>query len=95
MAAGVLDRIPVDQIEARAASMRPGRFALTVTGGLLFAVGWLCAVTFAVAWKAGKWCAAAFLVGFESTHGPSKRQQITALRARVAAQDMQLSRFSG
>lgn len=95
MAAGVLDRVPVDEINARAASMRPGRFALTLIAAPLIALGWLTAVGFAWLWKSGRWVTAAFLVGWGRAHGPTKGQQITQLKATIADQDMRLSRFSG
>lgn len=95
MAAGVLDKVPVDAISARARDIKPGRFVLTLIASVLYGTGKLTAIGFAVAWKAGRWCAAAFLVGWESAHGPTKGQQITALKATIEAQNMRLSRFEG
>ena len=95
MAAGVLDRVPVDQINERAAAMRPGRFALTLIAAPLIALGWLTAVGFAWAWKGGRWVTAAFLVGWTTAHGPTKSQQIAAQKATIEAQAMRLSRFEG
>jgi hypothetical protein len=95
MAAGVLDRVPVDEITARAAEMRPGRAVLTVVAAALFGVGWACAIVFATLWKCGRWVAAAFLVGYGRAHGPTKSQIIAQQKATIAAQEMRLSRFSG
>lgn len=94
-AATLLDRIPVDEISERAAAMKPGRFALTLAAAPLVLLGFLCAVVFGVAWKAGRWVAAAYLVGYGRAHGPSKAQQIAELKAMVEAQAMRLSRFDG
>lgn len=95
MAAAILDRVPVDEITERAAAMRPGRFALTLAALPFLVLGWVCAIVFAVAWKAGKWVTAAFLVGWGNAHGPSKSQQIAQLTATVEALNMRLSRFEG
>lgn len=95
MAAGVLDRVPVDEITARAAMMRPGRFVLTLIAAPLFALGWACAIVFATAWKAARWVAAAFMVGFSRAHGPTKSQIIAQQKAQLALQKTQLDRFIG
>ena len=94
MAAGVLDRVPVDEITERAAAMRPGRFALTLAAIPFFLVGYAVAVVFGVLWKCGKWVAAAFLVGWTRAAGPSKTTRIAALTAQVEDLQMQVSRFS-
>ena len=69
MTTSALDRVPVDEITARARAVRPGRTILTVVAGALFGLGWLVAKTFAVAWLGVTWCWAAVGVGWQAGHG--------------------------
>lgn len=62
----ILDRVPVDRINARAATIRLLPLLLSLLALPLFVLGF---VTFRVVKGAGtaiKWTAAAFLVGFEA-----------------------------
>lgn len=95
MAALTLQSIPVEDITARAERIRFGRFVLSLAGWAFYAVGYLTAVSFAVAWKSARWCAAAFMVGWESTHGPTTRQKLAAANETIRLQNIQLSRYSG
>lgn len=69
----VADRIPLDRIEDRARAARPGRVALTVIAGLLFALGWLSFRAWALlrracalGWLAVAWCGSAVIEGWQS-----------------------------
>jgi uncharacterized membrane protein YciS (DUF1049 family) len=54
------ERLPVDEITARAHAVNFGRVLLTTIAAIFFAIGWLVGrVFFAVAW-----CAVAVKVGF-------------------------------
>jgi hypothetical protein len=60
----VLDRIPVEQINARARQARPGRAVLTVIAAVLFGLGWVTFKTFTVTWFAVAWCGSAVAEGW-------------------------------
>jgi hypothetical protein len=60
----VLAAIPVDRITVQARQIRFGRTMLTLLAGVLFAIGWCLAKSFAVAWLALSWCAIAVQVGW-------------------------------
>lgn len=95
MTTTVLDRVPVDRITEQARQARPGRTLLTLIAGALFGIGWLAAKAFAVVWLAGTWSWTAVGVGWQSAHGPSRGQQITALSAEVQALRDQVKRLGG
>lgn len=71
-------RVPVDEITARARSVRPGHALLTVLGALLFGGAWLVAKAFGVLWLALTWCWAACQMGWADARGkgPSKNALI-------------------
>ena len=95
MTTTLLDRVPVDEITARAREVKPGRTVLTLIAAVLFGMGWVAARVFAVLWLAFTWSWAAVSVGWAAAHGPSRAQQIAALTAEVAELRTQLGRFSG
>jgi len=61
----VLDRIPIDDISARARQARPGRVLLTVVAAVLFGLGWLAYKACAVTWLAAAWCGSAVIEGWQ------------------------------
>jgi hypothetical protein len=84
----LLERVPVDQISERARQARPGRVALTVLAGALFAAGWLVAKTLAVAWLGVAWCFTAARMGWRDARGdqPSRsslREENERLRQQI------------
>ena len=95
MTTSALDRIPVDDITAKARDVRPGRTALTVVAAVLFGVGWLTARVFSVLWLAFTWSWVAVREGWRASHGPSRSQQIAALQEQIRELNVQLGRFSG
>jgi hypothetical protein len=92
---GVLDRVPVEEITARARAARPGHVLLTLIAAVLFAAGFVVAKVFAVVFLAGAWSLTAVQVGWESAHGPTRGQQIAALEAEIERLTAENSRFSG
>ena len=69
MAAGTLDRIPVDSITARAKEVRPGHAALTLIAAVLFGVGWVVCKIFAVLWLSAAWAWTATVMGWRQAAG--------------------------
>ena len=63
----VLERVPVDRINAQARDVHLGRVLLTVFAALFFAVGW----TAAKAWLAVAWCGVAVKVGWQEARSGS------------------------
>jgi hypothetical protein len=55
------ERIPVEEISARAHEVRFGRTVLTVIAAVFFGIGWIIAK----AWLAVAWCAVAVRVGWQ------------------------------
>lgn len=89
MTASLLDRIPVDEITARAREAKPGRVALTVLAALLFGAGWVAAKSLAVAWLGVSWCFTAARLGWRDARGnqPSRaslREENARLRQQIA-----------
>jgi uncharacterized membrane protein YedE/YeeE len=62
----VAERIPLDRIEQRARSARPGRTVLVVIASVLFAVGWLACKVCSVAWLALAFSGSAVAEGWQS-----------------------------
>lgn len=62
--ATVLERVPVDRINAEARQMQLGRTLLTLLAGFFYLLGWLAAKVVGVVWGAIAWCAAAVKVGW-------------------------------
>jgi hypothetical protein len=73
----VLDRIPVDNITARAHRARPGRAALTVIAAVLFGLGWATYKAFAVAWLAAAWCGSAVIEGWQAARAAQARAPLS------------------
>lgn len=71
----VLDRVPLEDINARAREVHFGRTLLTIIAAILYAVGWLAAKTLGGIWLALAWSAVAVKVGWTEaragTRGPS------------------------
>lgn len=65
MATTLIDRVPVDRITAEARNIHAGRTLLTLVAAVLFAVGWITAKVFTVAWVAIAWGMAAVKVGWQ------------------------------
>ena len=59
------DEVLTDRITDEARQIHPGRALLTVLAGLFFAMGWIAAKTFMVAWLALAWTATAVKVGWQ------------------------------
>ena len=57
----VLDRVPVDRIEAEAREIEFGRTVLTLFAGVFFVVGW----SVGKLWRGVAWAAAAVKVGWQ------------------------------
>lgn len=95
MTTTLLDRVPVDEITARARAVPFWRTVLRLLTFIPFAIGWLAAKGFALAWLATAWLWVALCEGWESAHGPSRGKQIDTLQAQVRELQTQLSRFVG
>ena len=91
----MLERVPLDEITAQARDVRPARTALTIIAGTLFGLGWITARVFAVLWLAATWSWVAVREGWRASHGPSRAQQMAALRAEAEELRIVASRFSG
>ena len=83
MTTSVLDRVPLDEITAQARQVRFGRSLLTLIAAVLFGIGFCVAKVFAVAFLAAAWSWTALRVGFEAAHGPTRGQELAALREEV------------
>ena len=75
----ITERLPLDEINARARDVHFWRTVLTVIAAALFGLGWVLAKTFAVAWLAAAWSFTAVKVGWqegrktaEVDRGPSR-----------------------
>ena len=68
---GVLEHVPVEQINRQARETHFWRAVLTLVAGLLFGLGWLVAKAFAVAWLAMAWTATAVKVGWQEGRKPA------------------------
>jgi len=101
LTAGVLDRVPVDEITARARQIRLGHVLATVLGAVLVGVAWCAAklllLAWALAWGWVKWVIAAFMVGWDaaakSTRLESRpsRESLMAEIARLKQENARLS----
>ena len=89
MTTTLLDRVPVDEITARAREARPGRVALTILAGLLFGTAWVAAKSLGLAWLGVSWCFTALRLGWRDARGnqPSRaslREENDRLRQQLA-----------
>jgi hypothetical protein len=93
MTSTLLDRVPVDEITARASSVKFGRSVKRLITSVLFGVGWVTAKAFAVAWLALAFCWLALGTGWREARGnqPSR----ASLREENAALREQLARYGG
>lgn len=66
----VLERVPLDRITVEAKAVRPGRTILLALAGLLYALGWLVAKAFGLAWLAVAWTGTAVKVGWTDGRKP-------------------------
>ena len=89
------EQFSLEDLEAKAREVKPGRAVLTVIAAVLFGVGWVTARVFSVLWLGAMWCGVAVREGWRASHGPSRAQQIASLQAQVAELRTQLGRFSG
>ncbi len=66
----IAERVPVDEITARARQVRAGRLLLTLLAGFFYAIGW----TVGRAFYALAWCAVAVRVGWQAgaARGPAR-----------------------
>lgn len=95
MAAGVLDRVPVDEITKRAHAARPGHALLTVIAGVLFGVAWCVAKLFGLLWLSVAWLYMAADEGWRAARGTTRPvPELAALQAenaRLRAENARLS----
>ena len=89
MTASLLDRVPVDEITARAREVKFGRTVKRVLIGILFAAGWAAAKTLGVAWLGLTFCWSAVDMGWRDARGnkPSRsalREENRLLRQEIA-----------
>ena len=89
MTTTLLDRVPVDEITARAREARPGRVALTVLAAVLFGAGWAAAKSLSLAWLGVSWCFTAARLGWRDARGnqparASLREENDRLRQQIA-----------
>ena len=101
MTAAILDRVPVDEITARARQIRLGHILLTVLGAVLIGVAWCVAkillLTWALLWGWVKWVLAAFMVGWDTAAKSTKLQSRPSrdvLEAENARLRQELARLS-
>ena len=59
----------LDQVDADARELRPGRVVLTVIFAVLFVVGWVVGAVFRAVWLVIAWAWAAAVVGFNKSSG--------------------------
>jgi hypothetical protein len=102
--AGSVHRLRLDDellaaVTERAQAASPGRTALAIVGGLLFAIGWVVAKAAHLAFYCSAWSWAAVAVGWrqargEAPRGPSAEQLLAendALRKALARIEPTLS----
>lgn len=89
------DRVPVEQISARARQFRFARFAAAMIALPFILAGWTAAKTVPVLWFGCKWLAAAAEHGWQSANAPSARAQNVALRAEVDELRKAVERLGG
>lgn len=68
----MLDRVPTEDIAARAAQVDPARLVLTLLALPLLALGWVAAQAWAVAWAVISWSVAAIQVGWSAARPGSE-----------------------
>lgn len=97
----VLDRVPVEEITARARQIKLGHVLLTVLGAVLIGAAWCAAklllITWALAWGWIRWVIAAFMVGWDSAAKSTKlhsRPSRESLEAEVARLRQELARLT-
>ena len=69
MTTNLLDRVPVERIQAEASQVHPGRLLLTLLVGVLYCVGWVAGKTFTVLAVAAGFTVAAVKVGWQDARG--------------------------
>lgn len=88
MTASLLDRVPVDEITARAREVKFGRTVKRLLIGVLFWSGWLLSKAFGVAWLGVAFCWSAVDMGWRDARGnkPSRaalREENDRLRQQL------------
>lgn len=89
------EQFSLDDLEAKAREVRPGRTLLTALAAVLFGIGWVTARVFAVAWLAFTWSWVAVREGWRASHGPSRAQRLARQAAEITELKTQLGRFGG
>ena len=77
-------RVPLDRIDQRARSARPGRAVLMVIATVLFAAGWLVARTLSVLWIGLAWSVAAVAEGWAAGRSAEWARHVETRRAASA-----------
>lgn len=95
MTTSVLDRVPVEQITARARQFRFGRFVASLITLPFMLAGWIAAKTVPQVWFGIKCLAAAAEYGWQSANGPSVRAQNKMLLAEVDELRKAVERLGG
>ena len=102
MATATFDRIPVDEITARARQIRPGHILLTILGAVLIAVSWCVAKVLLLAWFVLwgwiRWVIAALMVGWEAAAKSTKlepKPSRESLMAEIDRLRMENARLGG
>lgn len=80
MATRLLDRVPLDRIEAQARPVNLGRLVMAALVGVFYVLGWLAAKIVIVAGVALGWAWAALRTGWADAHQPAEERR----RARAA-----------
>jgi hypothetical protein len=101
LTAGVLDRVPVDEITARARQIHLGHVLATIIGGIVVGLSWCAAKVLLLAWFLLwgwlKWLMAAFYVGWDAGAKNTKLQSRTprsVLEAENARLKQEIARLS-
>ena len=91
MTAGVLDRVPVDEINKRFREISLGHILLTIVGAIVIAVAWCAAKVLLLAWFLLwgwiKWVAAAFMVGWDAAAKSTKLESKPSRESLMAEID--------
>lgn len=66
----VLDRVPVEDIRARASEIDPAKLILALLALPFLVLGWLAAKVWAVLWAVTSWSVAAVQVGWIEARKP-------------------------
>ena len=80
----ITQRVPLDRIDERARSARPGRVAATVVVSVLFAAAWLVARTLSVLWVGLAWSASAVAEGWAAGRSAEWARHVETRRAASA-----------